>query len=381
MRPYIFSFRIGGVVVRAEPSWLFLALLVGWSLAAGFFPGFQQDFSLLTYIAMAVTGVVGLTFSIIAHELSHTFVGRAFGLPINHVTLFLFGGAAELEAEPDKPMVELVMALAGPLMSLLLAGLFGLMSSALGPVEPETAISPIALVLGYLAIINLLLAMFNMIPAFPLDGGRVLRAIVWMITGRQRQATRIASRAGEAFAWIFMGAGAALVLFAGALGGIWWVLIGLFLRTAAVSARNEQELREALAQVRVSEILGDAEPADGGISVAEFIDDFLVRHHRSWFPVTDAQGRLAGGAGVAEAQAIAPEARAHRRLSEIAVAPAPQDCIQVSATAGLAFAQMVHNHLDRLYVMDGDRLAGVLRIGDLAEYARLRRLFDTQAGR
>jgi Zn-dependent protease len=377
MRPYIFSFRIRGVVVRAEPSWLFLALLVGWSLAAGFFPGFQQDFSPLTYAVMAVIGVAGLTFSIIAHELSHTFVGRAFGLPINHVTLFLFGGAAELEAEPDRPMVELVMALAGPLMSLFLAAVFALMGGTTAPVAPETPLSPVALVLGYLALINLLLAMFNMIPAFPLDGGRVLRAILWLFTGNRRRATQIASRAGEAFAWVFMGAGAALVLFAGALGGIWWILIGLFLRSAAVSARREQELRAALAHVPVSEIFDDAVPAaERGISVADFIDDFLVRYHRSWFPVTDAQGGLAGGAGVAEAQAVAPEARAGKRLSEIAVAPGPQDMIQASAPAGLAFAQMLHHHLDRLYVMEGDRLAGILRIGDLAEYARLRRLFD-----
>ena len=159
MRPYIFSFRIGGVVVRAEPSWLFLALLVGWSLASGFFPGLRDDFSLPAYTAMAVAGVAGLTFSIIAHELSHTFVGRAFGLPINHVTLFLFGGAAELESEPETPMSELVMALAGPLMSLVLAGLFALaaggmlVSLTLLHIAPEafelSAHTPVFLMVGF----------------------------------------------------------------------------------------------------------------------------------------------------------------------------------------------------------------------------------------
>lgn len=381
MRPYIFSFRIGGVVVRAEPSWLFLALLVGWSLAVGFFPGFRGDFSLATYIVMAVTGVAGLTFSIVAHELSHTFVGRAFGLPINHVTLFLFGGAAELEAEPETPMVELVMALAGPLMSLLLAGLFGLMGGALLPDTEGVPPDAVALVLGYLSFINLLLAMFNMIPAFPLDGGRVLRAILWMFTGDQRRATQWASGAGEFFAYVFMVAGAGLALFGGNIGGVWWVLIGLFLRTAAVSARNEQDLRHALKTVRVGELLATPETARAEQSVAEFIDDVLVRHHRAWAPVVDETGRLVGGAGVEEARAVPAEARPRTTLAEIAVPHREAERIDVASGAAGAFARMQHHHLGRLYVVDGDRLAGILSLADLMEYARMRRLFDGDAGR
>ena len=376
MRPYIFSFRIGGVVVRAEPSWLFLALLVGWSLAVGFFPGFQQDFSTLTYVAMAVTGVAGLTFSIVAHELSHTFVGRAFGLPINHVTLFLFGGAAELEAEPETPFSELVMALAGPLMSLLLAGVFGLMGGALAPDTPDAPIGAMALVLGYLSFINLLLAMFNMIPAFPLDGGRVLRAILWMVTDSQRRATQWASGAGEFFAYVFMAAGAGLVLFAGAIGGVWWVLIGLFLRTAAVSARNEQDMRVSLARVSVGDLVSPVEAAQAEQSVAAFIDDVLVRHHRAWAPVVDADGRLVGGAGVDEARSVPADARDRTTLGQIAVPDSEAERVEAGTRASGAFARMQHHHLGRLYVVEDGRLRGVLSLGDLMEYSRMRRLFE-----
>lgn len=380
MRPYIFSFRIGGVVVRAEPSWLFLALLVGWSLAVGFFPGFQQDFSTLTYVAMALIGVAGLTFSIIAHELSHTFVGRAFGLPINHVTLFLFGGAAELEAEPETPMSELVMALAGPLMSLLLAGLFGLMGGALVPATEGAPIGAIALVLGYLSFINLLLALFNMIPAFPLDGGRVLRAILWMVSGSQRRATIWASGAGEFFAYVFIASGAGLALFAGQLGGVWWVLIGLFLRTAAVSARNEQDMRQALARVSVGDLVSPLETARADQSVADFIDDVLVRHHRAWAPVVDADGRLVGGAGVDEARAVPADARDRTTLGQIAIPDGAGERIEADKRASGAFARMQHHHLGRLYVVEDGRLSGVISLADLMEYARMRRLFDEEAG-
>jgi len=379
MRPYIFSFRIGGVVVRAEPSWLFLALLVGWSLASGFFPGLRDDFSLPAYIAMAVAGVAGLTFSIIAHELSHTFVGRAFGLPINHVTLFLFGGAAELESEPETPMSELVMALAGPLMSLVLAGVFALAGGALVPQAAGDPVGAVALVLGYLSLINLLLAMFNMIPAFPLDGGRVLRAILWLFTGDRRRATGWASGAGEFFAYVFIASGAGLALFAGQMGGIWWVLIGLFLRTAAVSARNEQDMKHALAGVAVGELAGPFETAQADMSVADFIEEVLVRHHRAWVPVVEADGQLVGGAGVEEARAVPAAERASTPVRRIALPVRESERIDAPLRASGAFARMQHDHLARLYVVKDGQLAGVVSLSDLMEYARMRRLFDGDA--
>ncbi|WP_417310330.1 site-2 protease family protein [Devosia sp.] len=378
MRPYLFSFKIGGVVVRAEPSWLFLALLVGWSLAVGFFPDQNAALETSTYVFMAILGVFGLTFSIVVHELSHTFVGRAFGMPINRVTLFMFGGAAELEEEPKTPMTELVMALAGPLMSLLLALVF---SQLAGLDATGGAQAPLAMVLAYLGLINLLLALFNMLPAFPLDGGRVLRAILWMASGNRRRATRWASLAGEAFAVFFIVAGIFVLLSTGSLGGLWWVLIGLFLRSAAKSSRVELETRVALGDVRAADLVTPGiETADAGMSVAGFIADKLVRHHRDWFAVTES-GRLVGSAGLAEAQAVPVAARAGTPLASIAVRPGPHHLLPAGARADQAFAQMQRHHLQRLFLVDGDHFIGVLSLADLLEYARLRNLFaDAQLG-
>ncbi|WP_417494711.1 site-2 protease family protein [Maricaulis sp.] len=378
MRPYLFSFKIGGVIVRAEPSWLFLALLVGWSLAVGFFPDQTAGLETSTYVFMAILGVVGLTFSIIAHELSHTFVGRAFGMPINRVTLFMFGGAAELEEEPKTPMTELVMALAGPLMSLFLALVFSQLAG-LGAVGGAQA--PLAMVLAYLGLINFLLAMFNMLPAFPLDGGRVLRALIWLFSGDRRRATRWASLAGEGFAVFFIVAGIFLLLSTGSLGGAWWVLIGFFLRGAAKSSRVELETRVALGDVRALDLVTPGiETADAGMTVADFIADKLVRHHRDWFAVTEGE-RLVGRAGLSEAQAVVPDARAHTRLSAIAVRPGANELLPADVRGDRAFAQMQRHHLQRIYLVDGERFAGVLSMADLLEYARLRNLFaDAKLG-
>ncbi|WP_300532522.1 site-2 protease family protein [Maricaulis sp.] len=373
MRPYIFSVKVYGVVVRAEPSWLFLVLLVAWSLAVGFFPDTEAGLSTQTYVLMAVLAVLGLTFSIIAHELSHTFVGRAFGLPINHVTLFIFGGAAELEEEPDRPFVELVMALAGPLMSLLLSGVFALAADLPGL---DGAGLPLGLVLGYLSLINLLLALFNMVPAFPLDGGRVLRAIIWMFGASQRQATRIASIAGEVFAAFLMVNGLLVLLLAGAAAGLWWVLIGFFLRSAARSSRLQLETRLALRDLRVTDLLRPGlETIDARASVETFIREVLVLHHRDWCPVVD-QGQLIGGAGVAEAQAVPVEDRPNRRVGEIAVKPEAGQLINAHASGDAALRRMQHHHLDRLYVVDGTQLTGVLMAADLVAYARMKHRFE-----
>jgi len=378
MRPYLFSFKIGGVVVRAEPSWLFLALLVGWSLAVGFFPDQNAALGSSTYVFMAILGVFGLTFSIIAHELSHTFVGRALGMPINRVTLFMFGGAAELEEEPKSPMIELVMALAGPLMSLFLALVFSQLAMLDAAGGPQ---APLAMVLAYLGLINLLLGLFNMLPAFPLDGGRVLRALIWLFSGDRRKATRWASLAGEGFAAFFIVAGIFLLLSTGSLAGLWWVLIGFFLRGAAKSSRVELETRVALGDIRAIDLVAPGmETADAGLMVADFITDKLVRHHRDWFAVTDGE-RLIGSAGLLEARAVPADARNTTPVSAIAVKPGPEQILPVDAGADRVFALMQKHHLSRVYLVEGERFAGVLSMVDLLEYARLRNLFaDAKLG-
>src|SRR5208282_1157904 len=211
-------FSLFGFKVRVDISLLFLALLVTWSLASAVFPPQLPGLDRATYWWMGVAGTIGLFFSLIFHELSHSLVARRYGLPIRGITLFIFGGVAEMSDEPPSAKAEFWMALAGPAASILLALLAWALSSlgaAAGLPEPVTA------VVAYLALINAILAVFNLVPAYPLDGGRVLRAALWWRKGDIVAATRSAARAGGAFALLLMGLGVLQVVTGNFVGGIW----------------------------------------------------------------------------------------------------------------------------------------------------------------
>ena len=206
-------FTAFGIKVRVNIGWAFIAAFIAWSLAQGFFPQIYAGLSASTYWSMALLALLGLAVSIVLHELAHSLVGRAFGMPVHSITLFMFGGVAELEEEPETPRAELLMALAGPAMSIALAAVFAVLEAA---AEPGSA--ALAGVFGYLAVINLVLAVFNLLPAFPMDGGRALRAILWSRSGDIGRATRIAGRAGTVFGTMLMLAGLLVIL----SGGFVW---------------------------------------------------------------------------------------------------------------------------------------------------------------
>ncbi len=225
-------FEVLGFKVRVDASWLLLAGLIVWSLAAGYFPAAAPGFGVATYWTMGAAGLIGLALSVVLHELAHSLVARRHGMAIAGITLFLFGGVAELAAEPKGPKGEFRMAVAGPLTSLGLAGLAwgaGLAAAAAG----APAGNPALAVVGYLATVNLFLAAFNMVPAFPLDGGRVLRAALWAWRGDPAWATRMAAGSGVACGFALMGLGAWNVAAGAWVAGVWWFVLGLFLRAAA----------------------------------------------------------------------------------------------------------------------------------------------------
>ena len=211
-------------------------------MAAGYFPDAAPGYLPLTYWSMALAGLVGLALSIVVHELAHSLVARHYGLTIAGITLFIFGGVAEMAEEPKAPKTELLMAIAGPLMSLAVATAIGggvEVAAVLGVADDNPALA----VVSYLAVINLLLAGFNLVPAFPLDGGRVLRAALWAWRKDLLWATRMASASGQICGIALMGLGAWLASDGAVLVGIWWFVVGLFVRLAAVRALRRQMAR------------------------------------------------------------------------------------------------------------------------------------------
>ncbi|WP_299732630.1 site-2 protease family protein [uncultured Tateyamaria sp.] len=278
-------FSINTFDIRIDPSWLIIAALITWSLSQQYFPDAVPGHSDHAYLAMAVIAMLGLFASLLVHELAHSIVARHLGVPIKSITLFLFGGVAELEAEPKSGLSELWIALAGPLVSFVLAfgfwGMSGVASlTGLGSASVE--------ILSYLALINLLLALFNMVPAFPLDGGRVLRAYLWHRSGDVLAATRTATRSGTFFAYFLMALGIT-AMFQGALVvGLWQMLIGGFVLMAARAAYTAQLTKSVLEGQDVETLMTrDPITVSPETTLAALVNQIMLRHNVSFVPVVE----------------------------------------------------------------------------------------------
>jgi len=254
-------FNLSGFEVRLHSSWFILGVLVVFSLAGGFFPIRFPGYSQADYWLMALGGAVGLLFSIVVHEYAHSVVARRYGIPMRGITLFIFGGVAEMGDEPPTAKSEFLMAIAGPITSFLVAAA----SFVIAAVISSVGAPGFGAVFSYLAWINATLGLFNLVPAFPLDGGRVLRAAIWARNGDIVRATRIASNIGSGFGFLLMLLGAWSVFRGSVVGGIWWILIGLFVRNASDMSYRQVLYRRAAQERDIQELLdgGQQEPVAG----------------------------------------------------------------------------------------------------------------------
>ena len=375
MQKPITSFSLFGVSIRLDASWILLALLIAWSLAAGVFPDLYRGLPQSTYWGMAAATVVGIAASIILHELGHTVVARAFGLQIKSITLFVFGGVAEMEGEPKAPRAELFMALAGPLVSVALGFGFSLLANLLEGSAPTEYHA----VLHYLGTLNFTLAAFNMAPAFPLDGGRVLRALIWLVTGNHLKATRIAARSGEVIAVLLMGLGAFSALTTGLVHGLWWIVLGWFILSMASAHRKDAEARQLLSGMRVGDLMTpDPVSAAADMSVEAFVETVLARFPHDLIPVI-AGGRVIGAAGFQEAKRTPrpdwPSTSLASIVTPIADIPTADSGLEIET----ALDRMRKARASRLIVLDQGRLVGILTLKDLANHLRFKTEFSKPA--
>jgi Zn-dependent protease/CBS domain-containing protein len=362
-------FEILGFKVKINISWLFLALLIAWSLAKGFFPELYEGLPEATYWWMAVAGLIGLFFSIVFHELSHSLVARRYGLPIKGITLFIFGGVAEMTEEPKSAKVEFWMAIAGPIASFVLALAFWLLAG-LGRAQGLPV--PVTGVLGYLAFINLLLGGFNLIPAFPMDGGRVLRAALWYWRGDFRQATRIASGAGKGFGMGLMLLGLLSVVTGNFIGGMWWFLIGLFVRGAAEASYQQMVTRRLFEGEPVRRFMTHetvAVPPD--LPLATFVEDYVYEYHYDLFPVVS-EGHLRGAISTRQVKTVPREAWPYRRVAELMAPCTEENTVDPGMDAIEAMGLMRRTGASRLIVAVGDRLVGIVVMKDMLELFSLK---------
>jgi Zn-dependent protease len=354
-----------GFQVKVDASWLFIAFLVVWSLMSGYFPAQVPGLRTGDYLVLAIIAMVALFAGLILHELAHSLVARRFGLGIGGITLFIFGGVAELDEEPVDPRSEFWIAVAGPAMSFALAGLAYLLlilSEVAGISEPLQA------VLEYLAFINLVLALFNLLPAFPLDGGRVLRAALWYWSGDLIQATRRATVVSAILAYALIAFGF-VSLFSGAvIGGFWQALIGLFLLSAARGTYQQLMIKTALRDKTVASMMSrsihTASPDD---TLADVIDRIMLHHSVSFVPVTEGE-HLLGYVDTALLQKIDRDNWSDTHIADIYVCSDPTNTITPDYATDALMTRMASGGRRKFLVAEGGRFQGVITLADLMAY-------------
>ena len=379
--------RIAGVEVRLDWSLLIVFWLIVMSLGGGMFPARHPDWSPLLIWGMAGFAAVLFLASILAHELSHALVGRANGVEVIGITLFIFGGMAHMRGEPRSPRAELLMAGVGPLTSLLIGvvatvwGSYLVAPGALDAAEPLRAfqgVSPFATVLLWLGPINIMLGLFNLIPGFPLDGGRVLRAGLWAATRDYAQATRWAAGVGQAVGMSFIAAGVAMMLGAhipflgrGLVPGLWIAFIGWFLQSAAAQSSSQVMISELLEGVPVSRLMKQQPVAVAPeLSVAQLVDGYLMATAERAFPVVDGD-RLVGIVTMEDVRKLARDAWPAKPVSDIMTATRDVAVVSPSEAASAALHKLAQRDVQQLPVVDGDRLVGLLRRSDMLRWLEL----------
>jgi len=363
-------FRLFGFQVNLDVSWLLIALLITWTLAAGLFPESYPGLPRKMYWWMGITGAAGIFFSIVFHEFCHSLVARHYGLNIRGITLFIFGGVAEMEREPSTPKSEFLMAIAGPLASFLLAFLFQQIHHLAKANEWSVFIIGVTY---YLAYLNTILAVFNLVPAFPLDGGRMLRATLWAWKKNLRDATRIASQIGSGFGLAMMALGVLAILQGFFIAGMWWFLIGMFLRFTATASFKQILLQEALQDQPIRRFMS-AEPLTvvPSISIEQLVQDYIYRHHFKMFPVVE-NSHLLGCITTREVKQVPQEQWSNRTVGELTIPCSTDNTVSPDTDAMAVLSLMTQpNASSRFMVVEDQRLIGIISLTDLKEFLSLK---------
>lgn len=363
-------FKIFGFEVGIDLSWIILAILIAWSLSVGLFPIRYQGLPTQTYWLMGIVGALGLFFSIVFHEMSHSLVARKYGMRIKGITLFIFGGVAEMGDEPSSPKAEFMMAIVGPISSIFISLVFyGIYF--LGRQNGWAA--PINGVVQYLAYINGLLAFFNLVPAFPLDGGRVLRSILWGWKKNLRWATRISSKIGSGFGILLIVLGAYQFLRGNFIGGMWWFLIGMFLQGAAKMSYQQLLIRKSLEGEVVRRFMKtDPVTVTPSLTVGQLVEDYIYKYHYKMFPVVEDTNKLLGCVTTKQIKEIPREEWVQKRVGEIAAQCSSENTIGPQVDAMKALSLMSKSGLSRLMVTEGNRLVGVIALKDMLKFLALK---------
>ena len=360
------TLRIGqifGIDIRIDVSWLMIAFLVGWS----FYIQYDTVFPALgpgATVPLAGFSVLVFFGSVLLHELSHSVVARRLGIPVESITLFLFGGVSTTKAEPSEPRDEFFMAIVGPLTSLALAALSWLVVNLTGDLLAD----PIAYAVGYIGWLNLALGLFNLLPGFPLDGGRVLRSILWRASGDQAAATRGAARTGKVIATLMIGLGIVSV-FWGNLGGLWFAAIGWFLLQAAAAADQDVTLRLVLKEALARDVMSPdlvTIPSESTIKAA--VDEYFLRYDHSAFPVSGSE--KPGLLTLRAVRQVPRDQWDYRQVWTAAVGLDETTTVGPDTPMTQVLERLRELDHERVLVVEGTEILGIITPRDVARWVR-----------
>jgi Zn-dependent protease/predicted transcriptional regulator len=371
MRAQIKLGRILGIEIGLHYSWFIIALLITFSIAGHFRVHNPEWGESLSWALAVITALLFFT-SIVVHELSHAAVAKSRGLPVRSITLFALGGVAQIEKEATDAKTEFWMGIVGPITSLVIGVICLGIALALGWTPPEFPSRPLPAMLMWLGYINIILAVFNMIPGFPLDGGRVLRAIVWWINGNANQATRIAARVGQFVAFGFIVLGIWRFFGGAGIGGLWIAFIGWFLLDASRESYVQVAVTEGLRDVRVADVMSrDYPTVDGYSNLQTFVEEHLVRTGRRCFVVT-----LNGHAeGMITPNEVSGVERNRWPYTTVADVMRPLDqvrTVRLDTLVTEALEVMAREDLNQLPIMAGGELAGFISRAHVLQLLRTR---------
>lgn len=369
-------FSLFGFKVRLHSSWIFLALLVAWSLAMGYFPAVQEGLSSSEYWLMGFLGVIGLFVSIVFHEFFHSIVARYYKMRMKGITLFIFGGIAEMKDDPPSPKAECLMAIAGPIASVFLWLAFGFLAFVGQIFDWRSSINVVNI---YLSQINLILAIFNMIPAFPLDGGRVLRSILWSLKEDIRWATRWASRMGTILGFTLIALGV-LGLFGGlGFASIWYILLGVFISVTAKTSYLRLVTKEMLQDESIERFL---QPVTVWLSpemnISMVLNDYFYKYRQRLFPVKS-ENKLVGCVNIHKISNISAKKRNTLRVEDVMEVCSSELSISTNVDAWQAYQKMIQYNTKELLVIDHQQVVGKIKIKELMEFLNLK--LEVEEGR
>lgn len=379
--------RLFGINIYIDWSWILIFLLVTWNLAAGVFPMLHSDWSLALNLAVSVSASLLFFGSVLAHELAHSLVAKARGLPVRRITLFIFGGAADIGREPPSPGSEFLIAVVGPVTSVALGIIFVLLGGFIlggtgftgnGPIQALQTLGPLGTLMLWLGPINILLGVFNMAPGFPLDGGRILRSILWAFTKNLRRATRWATLAGQAVAWLFILTGIAMIFGmqipffgTGLIGGLWLAFIGWFLNNAASASYQQVVVQDLLEGVPVARLMRSNLPSvEPHVPLSNLVYNYIMGSEESAFPVLQGD-TLAGLICLDDVRKI-PRDEWDNTLVRDIMTPADQlDVIDPHEETTAALEKLSRREVSQIPVVQGGQLVGMLRERDIMRWLQL----------